>query len=645
MLKLKEILRKLIEEESSVVSIDVTGGSMEEALQNACEELGANLSELDYEIVEFGNKGIFGVGRKDFHLKVYKSKDEQDVLASIMTGYSDGENELDLDTIEDKIVDKDGEAFLRVTNNGIMLKVTKPIGKGRKISEKEVQNIIYTRNITDFDMDMVKKILKQASGEYCKIGSMEPNVVNDSTASVQISTDEMKAYIVMTPPRIGGFDLEMDEVKNILKNNGVVVGIKEDKLEKLMDFPQYNEPILIAEGIKVKNGHDAIVTYNFATDNQIHLKEVDGKVDFKELNIVQNIVAGQILATKEPPSQGEPGRTVTNKLLPASPGKDVPMMAGANTKLTEDKLSIVSEINGQVLIKGGKVVVEPVMTINGDVNLKTGNILFLGTVIVQGNVEDGFSVKAAGNIEIHGSVGKCLLDAEGDIIVSQGVMGKNEGSIHAGKNLYAKFIENVHMIDAGEGVYVQDGILHSMIDAVKEVTCLGKRGAIVGGRLRAGQLVKTKTVGSVNGTETIIEVGIDPKKRQRLMELEEERSHAYKELEPIKVNLDNLENQKKLMKKLPPERQEIYNQLVEESSKLNTIIGTCEDEINDINKYLSMIKTKGKIVGAKIVYPGVKLYIKNANLNIKTEYKKVCFVLQGTEINTLPYIDEKDRRK
>ena len=76
---------------------------------------------------------------------------------------------------------------------------------------------------------------------------------------------------------------------------------------------------------------------------------------------------------------------------------------------------------------------EPVYTIEGDVNLKTGNVLFLGTVFVKGNVEDGFSVKAAGNIEIMGSVGKCLLDAEGDIIVHQGIAGKTEGRVRAGR--------------------------------------------------------------------------------------------------------------------------------------------------------------------------------------------------------------------
>ncbi|MBO6100931.1 MAG: DUF342 domain-containing protein, partial [Spirochaetaceae bacterium] len=38
------------------------------------------------------------------------------------------------------------------------------------------------------------------------------------------------------------------------------------------------------------------------------------------------------------------------------------------------------------------------------VNIKTGNITFLGTVIVKGNVDDGFNVKASGNIEVYGTV-------------------------------------------------------------------------------------------------------------------------------------------------------------------------------------------------------------------------------------------------
>lgn len=649
MQKLKEILKKLIEQEQKVESITTSGITLEEALQNASQELGVSISELDYEIVEFGNKGFMGVGKKDFVVQVYSSKEQQEVFENVMSmDFEREQGELEL---ADEVVNVDSEAFVRVTSRGVLLKISPPKGKGKKISEKKVVNAIYGRGISEFDQNKINKIMKEAKGEYIRIGEMPINVVNDSTATVQISSDEMKAYTVLTSPKPGGFDLEVDEIKNILNNNGVVVGIKEDIINEFMDYPRYNEPILVAEGLKVKDGKDAFIQYNFNTNkDEIHFVEEDGKVNFKELNLVQNVVAGQILATKQPPTDGEPGRTVTNKLIPAKPGKNTNLLQGRNTKLTEDGTSIVAEINGQVYLMGGKIVVDPVYTIQGDVNLKSGNILFLGTVIVQGNVEDGFSIKAAGNIEVHGSVGKCELDAEGDIIISGGVMGKNEGLITSGKSIYAKFIESVK-VEANEGIYVQDGILHAFIDATKEVVCIGKRGAIVGGRVRAGELVKTKSLGSIANPETIIEVGIDPKKRQIMLELEEKREKSYKELEPLKANLENLNNQKKVMKKLPQDKEELFQELLEKTEELETIIKTTDEEITEIETYLSQLKSKGKIIASKVAFPGVKLYIKNAYLGIKTDYKKVAFVLQSGEVNTLPYsedeviMDKKDKRK
>lgn len=639
MKQLKEILKKLIENESQQEHIIVKGNSLEDALNKACEMLEAALTELDYEIIEFGNKGVFGIGKKDFTVKVYKSKVKEDFFQDIMASEELAGEVGSLDIIEE-VKDRDSEVFLRVVQEGVILKISKPIGKGKKASEKEVINIIESRGVTNYDITIVRKAIKECNEEYTRVGEMPINVVNDSSANVQISSDKMKAYLILTPPKPGGFDLELDELRNILKNNSVVVGIKEDILTRLIDYPIYNEPILIAEGLKTRNGRDAEVSYNFNTEKKIELHEEDGKVDFKNLNIVQNVVAGQILATKEPATEGEAGRTVTNEILPARPGKDIALAPGKNTALTEDGLSIVSEKNGQVNILAGKVNVDEVLTIPGDVNLKVGNITFLGNVIIQGNIEDGFSVAAQGNIEVHGSVGKCNLDAEGDIIVSQGIMGKNEGTIRTGKNLYAKFIENVKYIDVGEGVHVQDGIMHSFIDATKEIACVGKRATIVGGRLRSGELVKSKTIGSTAGTETIIEVGIDPKKRQKMVELNEEREAAYKEIQLVEANFHNLENQKKQLRdKFPPEKLETYNKLKEEINHYNEIISKTNEEIEEINQYLSMLKNKGKIIASKVVHPQVKLYIKNAFLQIRTEYKKVEFVLENEEINVAQYTE------
>ena len=355
---LKEVLKKLVESESNLESIIVTGNSLEEALNKACDEFESELTELDYEILEFGSKGVIGIGKKAYKVKVYRSKIQSDifkeVIESDLLGSADS---LEID-IEKKITDADSEVFLRVVQAGVMIKIKPPIGKGKKVNEAEVRNIIESRGVTDFDMGIVKKTIKECSGEYTRIGEMPLNVVNDSTANVQISSDKMKAYLIISPPKPGGFDLEVEEIRNILKNNSVVVGIKDEILNNIIDYPQYNEPILIAEGLKVKNGSDASVIYNFNTDKKIELHEEDGKVDFKNLNIVQNVVAGQILATKEAATPGEPGRTVTNEIIPAKAGKDITLTPGKNTILTEDGLSIVAEKNGQVNLLAGKVTVD-----------------------------------------------------------------------------------------------------------------------------------------------------------------------------------------------------------------------------------------------------------------------------------------------
>ena len=76
----------------------------------------------------------------------------------------------------------------------------------------------------------------------------------------------------------------------------------------------------------------------------MQLKEKNGRVDFRELNLVENVEAGQILATKKPPEEGVAGRTVTGKSLPAKPGKNTQIEIGKNVKLSDDGMSAMSNV-------------------------------------------------------------------------------------------------------------------------------------------------------------------------------------------------------------------------------------------------------------------------------------------------------------
>ncbi|MDR2181327.1 MAG: FapA family protein, partial [Treponema sp.] len=387
--------------------------------------------------------------------------------------------------------------------------------------------------------------------------------------------------------------------------------------------------------------------YNFETDQtKLRLREgSNGRIDFKDLNIIKNVVENQPLAKKIPPEAGIVGRTVTGKVIPAKNGKDISLPLGKNVHTGDDEATIIADINGQVVLAGGKINVEPVYTVQGDVNLKTGNIIFLGTVIINGNVEDGFSVKAAGNIEVDGTVEKAELDAEGDIIVHQGITGKSTGMIRSGRSIWARFIENAQ-VEAGNMVVVSDGIINSQVDAFKRIICQGKRASIVGGRLRATEEINAKSLGSpTSGTETICEVGFDPRSKAQLELLAAQKESAEKQLEEIQLNIQTLINIKKQRKSLPEDKEAYLTELMDKRQELMGDLQKNKEETEKIEAFLATLKSRGRISASAKVYPGVKILIRDAKEDVRNEYRAVTFILENGLVRVTKYEEPGDEAK
>ena len=133
--------------------------------------------------------------------------------------------------------------------------------------------------------------------------------------------------------------------------------------------------------------------------------------------------------------------------------------------------------------------------------------------------------------------------------------------------MVAKFIENAR-IEVEENVLVSDGIIHSFVDANKRILCQGKRASIVGGRLRAANEIHGKTLGSVAGTETILEVGIDPKRKEKLSQALGRKDELEKSLEELVRNISTLENLKKVQRDFPEEKQANLAELHDRRSEI-----------------------------------------------------------------------------
>jgi len=640
--QLQEIVKKQLELDRAIRSVDASGATLEAAVNEAAALLDTSIRRLEYEILERGSSGFLGAGKKDWLIRAYervlvkKQKHSEE-------SFIDDDDALNVPVIQDK----DGDAFVQCWSDGVYMKITPPVGNGRKVYIAYALQALHNKNVEEFDNDTIEKLVEQAGDMYVKVADFKHNPSNDSMASIEMDDAEMHVNVTVIPPGEGGADLKAEAFRSLLTQHRVYHGIKEQFIEEFADRPVYREKVEIAEGLRPANGRDAYIHYHFEIDQtKIKLKEgTNGRVNFKELNIIQNVVQNQPLAKKMPPEDGVDGKTVTGKILPARAGSDIPLPLGTNVHVGDDGDTILADINGQVIVANGKINVEPVLTVEGDVNLKTGNIIFLGTVIITGNVEDGFSVKAAGNIEVKGTVSKAELDAEGDIIIYQGINGKSDGKLRAGRSIWSRFIENAN-VEAGNMVVVTDGIINSNVDAIKSIVCMGKRACIMGGRIRAGEEINAKVLGnSTSGTETICEVGFDPHSKIELERLMNIKANAEEEMENMRLDLQNLINTKKQRKTLPEDKEAYLQELIERRQILSEELEKAKEGIEKVQEFMGQIQVRGKVSASTKVWPGVKIWIRDVKEDVRTEYKAVTFILENGLIRMTKYEEPDDLAK
>jgi uncharacterized protein (DUF342 family) len=626
-------MKEQLDKDRTISTIEARGPTLEDAVAQAATLLNLSVRRIEYEVIERGSAGFLGTGKKDWNIRAYQRYVQGN--ETVQDDSFDSVFDSDIPVVEDK----GGYVFVQLRRDGAYIKVSAPVGHGKRAIPAQARVALGERGIKDFDQHIVNAAVQNPGGEYVRVGDFEHNPSNDAKMTVEITDQEMKAVLFVTPPGPGGCDILLETYQTFLKDSKVYFGIDMDYLRGFADRPLYKEKVVIAEGLAPVNGRDAYLQYNFETNQtKVRIKEgANGRVDFKDLKIIQNVVEAQPLAKKIPPEQGTPGRTVTGNPLPARDGKDMALPLGKNVHVGDDKVTIIADMNGQVVEVNGKINVEPVYTVDGDVDLKTGNIIFLGTVMITGNVVDGFSVKAAGNIEVNGTVEKADLDAEGDIIVHQGITGRGKEIIRAGKSLMARFIENT-VIEAGDAVIASDGIINSRVDAGKRIICQGKRATIVGGRLRASEEINAKVLGSSTaGTETICEVGVDPKTKELLTQLAEKKTALEKQYEDVKLNIQTLINIKQQRKSLPEDKEAYLQELDEKRVETITDIKKNAEEIEKAQDLLNNLKARGRVSASSKVYPGVRVIIKDAKEDIRTEYRAVTFILENGLVQVTKY--------
>jgi len=537
-----------------------------------------------------------------------------------------------------QVEDVDGMFEFFNTDMGLYLSVVPPKGSGKEVTLEDVLDYVEKKGFVEVNRNLIKKAVENPSFKPMLVGARQRLLDLDGQVEVEVAPDYSKAAIIVRPPKPGGLPASFEDALAALREHDVIVGIDEKAVAKAI-FAQSNRPVLVAEAIPPTSGEPAKLEYRFRTDrSKVELVEDEyGRVDFKKLNLIENVRAGQVLVVKRPPGKGKPGKLINGLEIPALPGQDVKMPVGRNTEVSKDGTELIATINGQVLLVGDKVNVEDTIEIKGDVGLQTGNIYFLGTILIEGNVEDGFEVEATGDIQIKKSVGKCFISAGGSIAIGEGVKGKGAARLFAGGHIFAKYIENAK-VEAKGTIQVTQEIMHSQADAGKAILLEGKqRGSIIGGRARAGDEIHAREIGAPAGTATKIEVGGTPRIREQLDNLNRLYHKDIHRLETVKKDIATLQLKKsKEQKNFSLEMETKLQRLIREHNKLTVKLQRYTDQKEFLEMRIE--ESLGGIISVShTLFQGVTVTIRNATLKIKDNYNSVSLGPKGDEVGIFPY--------
>jgi uncharacterized protein (DUF342 family) len=375
---------------------------------------------------------------------------------------------------------------------------------GRAPDAADVLAAIADFPVDTYSTDLVREALTQASGETVEIASVDVPEDRDDWV-VTLSPSQMVAYLLpgaasqaVRGEEATATEVAADDIRADLAALGVTHGIREDVLSRFAPSGFAHTITVVAEGQRPAPGSNARIEVLFgAASTHTPIIRPDGSVDFHAA-ASQSVDAGSVLARRHPPVRGVPGRNLLGQEVPVQNVLDRTLgpMSGRGTEVRGDLL--VATRPGQPVFRGVKVEVLPVFEVKGDVNYAVGSIDFNGDVIISGDVDAGFSIRAEGSVTVRGVVDHASITAGYDIITG-GIVGDEHTSITAGGNLRAQYIHGVTVKVQGT-VTVNRELVSCVVEARKVET--SPNGRIVGGEVVAREEVSAGTIGSPQAVPT-----------------------------------------------------------------------------------------------------------------------------------------------
>jgi uncharacterized protein (DUF342 family) len=412
----------------------------------------------------------------------------------------------------------------------------------------------------------------------------------NGSAEVIVGQDAMHADLLLHPAVDGGAPPSYDDVFHLIKENNILWGIDIELIKQTLKqaavgaYP--HEPLTFATGLVPVAGENGRVEYLFNTQTSLKPRSnKDGSVDFKNVELIQPVAAGKELARLIPPVQGTPGRDITGRELSATNGTPATLPMGPNTTPSPTNPNLlIAAVDGNVGYKGKLIEVTEGYVIKGDVDFSTGNVAYEKSVSVGGDVKAGFSVDCGGDLQVAGTIEDASINVKGTVLCKHGFVGHGQGVLEARGDVNISFTHNKTIRSHGIVTIAHEAI-NSTILARAAIILEGNPLSAVGGTFCARDYLTAKTIGNLNGTKTILEVGTDFLMAEELSKTEAAMDGNEKNLEKLAESSQKYEHLLHAKKSLTAQDAYIYTKIKEMILKLG-------QEASDLEQRKKMIIEK-----------------------------------------------------
>ena len=487
-----------------------------------------------------------------------------------------------------------------------------------------------------------EKALKSAcdtANHYFKTGDstvVQERIGERKNAEIEfrIPEDGMQASLILTTP-YGGKLPTLGTIKSLAVKNRIVRGLSTKVIESMLNQARQSPPgavleQIVAKGLPAKNGKNSkfVPLVPNALERVLKPQTGDGeRVDMRNLGEVICVKVNTPVLRRTEPTKGRSGFDIKGNKIPAVAGEWVNFKMGSGTVVSDsDANLLMSAISGMPKYRDQIMNIDDTFICSG-VNVGSGHVNYEGAVLVNGDVTEKMQIKAAGDVTINGFVESAYIESGGDIIITEGAMGKVNDT-HGEFQCKLVAAGSIH-VQHGQGIDIQcsGNITVGRQLAYSRLRCGGA--VIVGqidkpmGNLFACDIisqdrVEAGTLGAVSGST--LKVDFSPGFNQLL-----ERKDSLDELlKQIREN--NLKHKEKInliqSKKVPKELQRKVAEALELFNNESALLEWLENKANDVKAAKENYQSDIKLIANKRLYPGVSAKLNNRNWRSEREYDR-----------------------